>query len=249
MTVSASEERRWFKRFQRREGASVQLLCFHHAGGSAAMFREWTNLLPRSVEVIAVQLPGRADRFIETPYHDMTPLVDQLVEVIGPILERPYACYGASMGARVSWSLAHVLRERELPMPRKLYVSSSAAPSLDRQIRGWNGPDEGLVRYMRELGGTPSQVLDNPDLLEGVLPILRADLTVLSTHTFQPTAPLDVPIRAFAGASDAEVPPAQMATWSDETNAEFTLDIVESGHFLDVFGLRQVIEAIGKDLD
>ncbi len=213
------------------------------------MFREWTHLLPRSIELIAVQLPGRADRFNETPYDDMTPLVDRLVEVIGPILERPYACYGASMGARVSWSLAHVLRERELPMPSKLYVSSSAAPSLDRQIRGWNGPDEGLVRYMRELGGTPSQVLDDPDLLEGLLPILRADLTVLSTHTFQPTAPLDVPIRAFAGANDAEVPPAQMVPWSDETNAEFTLDIVESGHFLDFFGLRQVIEAIGKDLD
>jgi medium-chain acyl-[acyl-carrier-protein] hydrolase len=243
-----SDGRRWFKRFRRPAPGATTLLCLHHAGGNAAMFREWPRLLPPTVDPIAVQLPGRADRSDEPPFHEMTELVDNLVEAVEPLLEQPIAFFGASMGARVGWSLAHALRERGMPMPRALYVSASAAPSLDRQVRGWNGPDEGLVRYMRELGGTPSLLLKDRELLGEMVATLRADLTVLSTHTYQPEVLLDIPITAFAGVSDEESSPRQMEPWGAETTGPFVMKILDSGHFLDRYAVQQVIEVLVADL-
>jgi surfactin synthase thioesterase subunit len=245
---AAAAERRWLKRFGRRGPADVRLLCFHYAGGSAAMYRHWPRLMPSFIEPIAVQLPGRADRFGEPPYDHMTPLVDKLIEVATPLLDQPYACYGVSMGARVAWALAHTLRERAMPMPRMLFVAASAAPSLDNGTWRWEGRTDGLEGYVREMGGTPVEVLAEPELLAGLLPTLRADLTVLSTHGFRPPRPLDVPVRAFAGSGDAEASPERMSGWRAETSARFDLSLVPGGHFFDSAGERQVIATIGHDL-
>lgn len=241
-------DRRWLKCFGRPEPAGMRLLCFHYAGGSAGMFRQWPRLLPASIEPVAVQLPGRADRFSEPPYERMTPLVDELMGVLAPLLPEPFACYGVSMGARVAWALAHELRERMMPMPRALYVAASAAPSLDDGTWPWEGRSDGLEGYVREMGGTPDAVLAEPDLLAGLLPTLGADLTVLSTHGFRPVTPLDVPILAFAGVDDAEADPARMAGWRSETTARFGVDELPCGHFFDAEGERQVAAAIGRDL-
>lgn len=242
------QERRWLKRFRRAEAADVRLLCFHHAGGSAAMFRHWSRLMPWSIEPIAVQLPGRADRFREMPYERMTSLVDELIEVTGPLLGQPFACYGVSMGARVAWALAHALRERAMPAPRMLFVAASAAPDLDDGVWPWEGRDDGLEGYVREMGGTPAEVLAHPELLAGLLPTLRADLTVLSTHGFHPPVPLDVPIRGFAGIDDAEASPERMSGWRTETTARFDQSPLPCGHFFDSASERLVIQAIGSDL-
>jgi medium-chain acyl-[acyl-carrier-protein] hydrolase len=241
-------ERRWLKRYGRRGQSGIQLLCFPYAGGSAGIFRHWSRLLPQHVEPVAVQLPGRADRFLESPYERMAPLLDDLIGVLGPVLGRPFACYGTSMGARVAWALAHALRERALPMPRALYVTASAAPRLDNGSWRWEGRADGLEGYVREMGGTPDEVLAEPELVAALLPTLRADLTVLSTHDFRPATPLDVRIRAFAGVADDEAPPARMRAWGDETSARFDLDVLGCGHFADPDTERLMVEAISVEL-
>ena len=125
-------DRRWLKRFgQRVEPAEIRLLCFHHAGGSAGLYRSWANLLPPSIEPIAIQLPGRTERFHEPAYDRMEPLVDAIVAAVGPLLTRPYACYGVSMGARVAWALVHALRGRSMPLPSVLFLACDPAPMFD----------------------------------------------------------------------------------------------------------------------
>jgi len=240
---------RWFKRFGRRdEPADIRLLCFHHAGGSAAMYRPWSRLLPPSIEPIAVQLPGRADRFGEPAFDRMAPLVDALVEVLKPLLDRPFAGFGVSMGSRVAWALTHALRERSMPMPSQLFLACDVAPSHDDGTWPWEGRADGLEGYMREMGGTPPEVLAEPELVDALLPTLRADLTVLSTHGFHPRTPLDIPIHGFAGSDDPTAPAHRMTAWQAETTARFALTEVQSGHFLDAEAERQVIQAIGQDL-
>jgi medium-chain acyl-[acyl-carrier-protein] hydrolase len=240
---------RWFKRFGRRDDtAQVRLLCFHHAGGSAATYRQWPRLMPPSVEPIAVQLPGRADRFTEPAHDRMTSLVDDLVEVIKPLLDRRFACYGISMGARVAWTFTHALRERAMPLPVRLYVACDPAPVTDDGTWLWEGRSDGLEGYLREMGGTPAEVLDQPELLKALLPTLRADLAVISTQDFHPATPLDLPIRAFVGVDDPVAVPEQMNCWRTETTASFELHRLRSGHFLDAGAERQVVRAIVQDL-
>jgi surfactin synthase thioesterase subunit len=244
----AQDERRWLKRFGRCDAGDIRLLCFHYAGGNASMFRDLPRLLPRGIEPVAVQLPGRADRLREPPYDSMVPLVDRLVDVVRPLLDRPFACYGVSMGARVALALTHALRDRGMPMPRKLYVASSGAPCLDLMVREWDASDDGLVDYMRDLGGTPPEILGDTDLLMRLLPTLRADLTLLHTHPYRPVAPVDVAIQAFAGTDDVEASPERMGMWRLETSARFDIDVLAGGHFLTPDGERHIIEVIGSDL-
>ncbi|HEY0532518.1 MAG TPA: thioesterase domain-containing protein [Actinoplanes sp.] len=242
-------DRRWFKRFGRADNtARVRLLCFHHAGGSAAMYRSWTELVPASTELLAVQLPGRADRFVEPAHHRMAPLVDDLIEVIKPLLDRPFACFGISMGARVAWALTHRLRDRAMPLPARLYVACDPGPATDDGTWPWQGRPDGLEGWLRETGGTPAEVLAQPELLRAVLPTLRADLNVLTSHAFRPTAPLDVPVRAFAGRTDPMAPPERVGAWRNETTADFRLHHLPGGHFLTAEAEHQVVATIAEDL-
>jgi medium-chain acyl-[acyl-carrier-protein] hydrolase len=242
-------DRRWFKKFGARVRPSdVRLLCFHHAGGSAAMFRPWARLIPESVELIAVQLPGRADRFSEPAFDRMGPLVEELVEVAKPLLDRPFACYGVSMGARVAWAFAHILRDRSMPQPCALFVASNAAPCHDNGVWEWDEHPGGIEGYMREMGGTPPEVLAQPELMRALVPVLRADLAVLSTHRYVPAVALDMPIRAFAGLDDATSPPERMAGWAAETTGSFRLTAVRAGHFFDADAERDVLRLIVGDL-
>lgn len=238
----------WLRHYGRPNTGRIRLFCFHYAGGNAAMFRTWPALLPADIEPVAIQLPGRDDRHAEPPYEEMDPLVADLVEVLAPLLDRPFACYGFSMGARVALALTHALRDRGLPAPAALFVASSAAPALRLPVRGWAESDEGLVAYLRELGGTPAPVFDHPELLELFLPTVRADLRVVGTCPTPDRPPLTTPVRAFAGADDREAPPARMLPWRVETSAEFALTVVPGGHFFTEDGMRQVLSTTASDL-
>lgn len=227
---------------------SIRLLCFHYAGGTAAMFRDWPDRLPQDVATVAVQLPGRDNRFDEPPHVHMGPLVEEVLELLDPLLDEPFAFYGHSMGARVALALSHALRKAGRPGPRALFVASSAAPALGTKVRGWDESDEGLIAYLRELGGTPQIVFERPDLLELFLPPLRADLTVVATSGAPVRPPLDVPLHVFSGVDDHEASPERMAAWQEETTGPYAFDVVPGGHFFDPAGVAHVLDVIATTL-
>lgn len=212
------------------------------------MFRDWPRLLPRAIEQVAIQMPGRENRLAEPPFDRMEPIVAALLPEVEPLLDEPFACYGSSMGARVALSLTRALRDRGLPQPRKLFVASSSAPSLRTPVRGWDEPDAQLIAYLRELGGTPAEMFDNSELQGMFLPLVRADLTVIGTCGPAGEPPLSVPIRAFAGADDIEASPARMAAWQAETTGEFSLDVLPGGHFFTLAGQRRAVDLTAADI-
>jgi medium-chain acyl-[acyl-carrier-protein] hydrolase len=184
--------------------------------------------MPAGIEPIAVQLPGRADRFAERPFGSRPELVEVLAGELAPLLDQPFAFYGHSMGATIAWTLAHRFRDKAMPAPSALYLANTAAPDLDeeRQLR-WQ---DDVVGYLRSMGATRPEVFDQPELLASLLPMVRADLTLVDCFRFRPAVPLDMPIHAFAGAEDAEGAPERMSGWRFETRGRFDLDVVKGGH-------------------
>ncbi|HEX8353838.1 MAG TPA: alpha/beta fold hydrolase [Pyrinomonadaceae bacterium] len=212
--------------------AELRLFCFPYAGSSATIFHPWARLLPPEVELVAVQYPGRGQLRNLPPYERIGPLTQAITELLVPRLNAPFAFFGHSMGALVSFEVARALRSLRLPQPAHLFVSGSSAPHLRLLRRPFhNLPDPELVEELRQLNGTPQEVLDNPELLALVLPILRADFAVCDNYVHAPGEPLGRPLTAFAGDGDRDAGPDAVAAWRQHTTAEFALRVLPGDHF------------------
>ena len=175
----------WLIRPEVKPAARLRLFCFTYAGGGASIYRPWTRELPPELELCAVQLPGRENRLLEPAYTEMPALVEQLGTVLAPYLDRPFAFFGHSMGALVAFEMARTVRRRYGRSALHLFVSGHAAPRIARRRPPvYQLPDAAFVDAIRELNGTPEEVLENADLMALVLPALRADLTVCETYRY-----------------------------------------------------------------
>lgn len=212
--------------------ASVQLFCFPYAGGNAAAFLPWQPLLGRDVELWVAQLPGRGGRLFETPPHDLDDLVAQLTEAVAEHVDRPFALFGHSLGALVAFEVARALRHDGLPTPDSLWVAGAEGPQTRAVVHPLHDlPDAELVEALRDYGGTPTELLDDREMMELLLPGLRADLALDECYTYRPGAPLDLPIHLLLGNRDPHVEPTRVAGWSYESSQPVRRHVFPGDHF------------------
>lgn len=222
----------WLYYFQPNRKASVRLICFPYAGGSALVYRTWAQKLPANVEVVAIQLPGRATRMQEPPISKLTDLVEPIASALAPILDKPFAFFGHSMGALIAFEVARFFRRQERALPRHMFVSGRQAPQLKSEHAPlYNLPKEELLAELQNLEGTPREVLDHPELMELMLPILRSDFSICDTYEYKEEAPLACPITAFGGLQDSDVSRQRIEQWREQTTATFTLRMFQGNHF------------------
>lgn len=231
--VGARFDGSWVVRERPGHGAAMRVFCLPPAGGGAGGYRGWGALAP-ALDVVAIELPGHGRRLAEPPTESMTLLVQSLASALEPWLtDPPYTLFGHSMGGLVAFELARELRRRCLPPPSHLVVSAVAAPSVRTRPERTPHPctDADLTAELRRLGGTPEAVLREPELLDLLLPILRADLKLCTDYRFREEAALDCPITAMGGADDPTVAPDTLFGWAGHTTAGFDRIVLPGGHF------------------
>lgn len=222
---------RWLQVPKSNPRAALRLFCLPYAGGSPIVFRDWPAFLPASIEVSALQLPGRGTRLQEAPFIRMEPLVEAAAQALLGFLDRPYALFGHSLGALTAFELARQFRKLNAPLPLVLFVSASRAPQLPRtDASTYNLPEPEFLAKLRRLNGTPEAILANAELMQLLLPALRADFTVLDTYTYNHQPPLGCPITVFGGEADT-IGEAELVAWRVQTTAEFKLHILPGDHF------------------
>lgn len=212
--------------------AKLRLFCLPYAGGSASSFRTWSNNLPLTVEVCAIELPGRGTQIRSVPFSQLEPLVQAIAQVLLPYLDKPFAFFGHSMGAIVSFELARVLRRQYEREPLHLFVSGRRAPQIpssEPNIHTLSEP--AFLDKLRRLNGTPQAVLENAELMQLLLPTLRADFAVIETYVYAEQLPLSCPITVFGGLQDDEVGLDDLQAWRQHTNANFALQLFPGDHF------------------
>lgn len=188
--------------------------------------------MPPSVQALAVELPGRGGRLKETPFRKVEDLVPVLGQLISCYMDRPFAFFGHSMGAVIGFELARYMRRVYDTMPVHLFVSGRRAPTTpEPNPPSYNLPEPEFVEELRTLNGTPKEVLENPELMRLMIPLLRSDFELIQTYSYVSEPPLDCPITAFGGLADEEVERDVIEPWRQETNARFTLRMLPGDHF------------------
>ena len=222
----------WVGRFKPDPRDRLRLFCFPYAGGSAQIYFDWRDPLAEIVDVLPVQLPGRGSRLSEVPFNNITLLVEAISQAIIPHLDKPFAFFGHSMGALLSFELARSLRRNGRPTPVHLFVSGCSAP----HVRSADGPvhqlpDESLIEKLRTLNGTSSDVLESNELIKILLPSLRADFEICETYHYTPEPKFDFPVTVLAGLEDKECPLPEMEAWKELTDNEYSVHLFPGDHF------------------
>ena len=223
---------RWLPHRKCNPGARLRLFCFPYAGGGAVVYRKWSQSLPATVEVCPVELPGRASRLQEPPFTKLLPLVHSLAQAIRAHLDKPFAFFGHSMGGVIGFELARHLRDEYGFGPSHLFVSGCPAPEMvNLDPPTFNLPEPEFFEELRRLNGTPKEVLEHPELMQLMLPLLRADFELTETYVYSSGRPLDCPISAFGGLRDDVVSREQLEAWLHHTSAGFSLRMFPGDHF------------------
>ena len=223
----------WLSSRSPDSSARIRLFCLPHAGAGASAYNIWKRFLPAFIEVCPIRIPGRETRLSEASCTDSVTLTDSITLGLSGHLDKPYAIFGHSMGALLALDLAQNMRARGLRQPSHLFVSGRNAthvPMKHGSIHKMEDEDF-LAALSIRYGGLPQEILDTPELLELYLPILRADLTLLETHHYQPLGPLACPISAFCGKDDANVSRDGLEAWREHTSASFETRWFDGGHF------------------
>lgn len=229
--------------------AALRLFCFPYAGGGASIFRAWPDHLPATIEVCAIQYPGRENRLNEPLLDNTDQLVAALLPAVRPYLDRPFAFFGHSLGALIAFEVARQLDAAPRARLVHLFASARAAPQLPAdgpQIHTL--PQADFIRQIAQLDGTPAEILEHAELMELLYPILRADFAVNETYVYRPSPPLACPISALGGLRDRLVDRTQLEAWGKQTNGSFAVRMFPGHHFF-INDLRSLLlRIITQDL-
>ncbi|QCK88549.1 thioesterase [Phreatobacter aquaticus] len=227
----------------------LRLFTLPFAGGSASSFASWRAKLPPSMALTPVHLPGRERRLFETPIDAMPAMIAALATAIQPWLDRPYILFGHSMGAVMAYELAAALADLGAPPPDLLVVSGHGAPILPRTFRQISAlDDKAFLAAVTELGGLPRQLLDEPELLELVLPALRADFRLCETYAWGARDPLSCPVLALGGRSDPIAGQAELESWQHMTTRPLRSRMFDGNHFFLSTATDAIICSIAETL-
>jgi medium-chain acyl-[acyl-carrier-protein] hydrolase len=223
----------WFPGARSNPNAAIRLFCFAHAGGGASGFARWPRHLPPHIAVISCQLPGHEERLREPTIEQMPPLLDALIPDLLPLLDRPFAFFGHSLGSWIGYGILRRLRQAGGPLPIRFFVSSCRAPHLPPRVGPIHqlAPQLMIDEIQRRYGAIPAPILEDRDLMDMFIRVLRSDFALFESAEFPPEPPLPCPITAFGGTEDPIVGPADIQAWSTHTAAPgFQFRPIPGGH-------------------
>lgn len=233
-----------------RPWARLRLVCVPFAGGGTSVYREWAAHLPDEVEVVAAALPGREGRIAEPALDSVDALAAGLVAGLSTHLDRPFALFGHSMGALVAFEVIRRLRPMGLE-PVHFFASAHKAPHVrtKRTPDRHPLPDDEFVAAVDRLNGIPTEILENAEFMEMILPSLRADFRAAETYDYRPGLPLHCPISAYGGLDDDGVIHEDIEAWGHHTRGAFRVQMFPGDHFFVNSSRERLLRSICTDLE
>lgn len=208
-------------------------------------YRSWVDQLQPEVELVGVQLPGRENRFCDPLIEDVHAAAHAVAQSMRELAgDLPYAFFGHSLGASLAYEVAQILhQECSRYAPRHLIVSGRRAPGVPRREKLLHLlPAHELKRELFELNCTPPEILQNDELMDMLMPRLRADFAMAENYVHRHATAVPCPISAFGGRSDKDVSPEDIEAWAPLTSGPFSITHFDGDHFF-IHGAEQQVLA------
>ncbi|MFI1105066.1 thioesterase II family protein [Streptomyces melanogenes] len=223
-------------RLTQRSQPARTLVCLGFCGGGTASFHSWIPALPDDTDLVAVCYPGREGRFLEECAESWDELAADAAHAVAQVAaEGPYILFGHSMGGWMAFEVTARLAAAGTPVPQALVVSACNAPDQglsERDRFPAQGQHDGeLLDWMRTHGLLPAHVLEEPELTEMAVELMRADIRARDTFTFAPGTRVDVPLQVFSGEDDPVIGDDLGPRWAGLTTGAFRHDVLPGGHF------------------
>ncbi|CAF89691.1 unnamed protein product [Tetraodon nigroviridis] len=164
----------------------------------------------------------------------MQQIVDEVVAALLPQLkEKPFALFGHSFGAFTSLAVAEALKRLHNLEAAHIFLSGASAPYSQTRLaapKRSHLPDEDFLEWLTLIGGTPPELLANPEVLKLFLPALKADLQVVENYSCSPPGRplLSCPVTCFDGKDDVA---HDLQAWRSITSGDFSIRMLPGSHF------------------
>jgi medium-chain acyl-[acyl-carrier-protein] hydrolase len=216
----------------RQLGARIRLFCLPYAGGSAAIYKDWQKAVPAELQICPIELPGRGLRSREPLPHSIPELAREIASALDLHNDKPLALFGHSMGAAIAYEVARNLEAKNNRALCVLIVSGARAPFLERKKPGVGDlSDSEFLDHIRDLNGTPPEVLADQELMAVLLPMLRRDFINCERYRLENPHVLRTPITALAGDGDVDISISDVEAWSALTVGRFLAQSFPGDHF------------------
>ncbi|HEC44649.1 MAG TPA: SDR family NAD(P)-dependent oxidoreductase [Bacteroides sp.] len=248
---------KWVLRTNRIDNPRMRLFCLPYFAGGASVYSSWQESLQDGIEVCAIQYPGREERMGEDPIDNYLDLVKAISDVIDPLLNCPIAFYCHSAGAGIGLELTRYLRREKGIQPVKFIVGGWRSPHMvspfkfldaiqdDEVYMDKNIPN--IVNHLRSLEISES-VLQNKELIEEMLPALRADILLGKRYKYYEDEPMSCPLTALAGKDDTVFQGGQIKAWKKHTSGEFNFRMVNGSHLFCRDNKEELLEILTEEL-
>lgn len=226
--------------------SNFNLFCLPHAGGNKYAYQPFIEAAPDFIDVKVLEYPGRGEKSSQALITDAISLAELMLNEIRDQLGTPYSIYGHSMGTLIGLLLLRKIEENGLKMPEFVFFTGSEGPrsrkfEKDRHLL----PKDELIEELRLLGGVTEDVLNEPDIMDFFLPIIRADFQAIESFKYFETAPLNVPMTIAIGTQE-KVSSDQAKSWQHETR--FPLEIMQfhGNHFFIFDHAKRILNLISE---
>ncbi|ARU26541.1 thioesterase II family protein [Cellvibrio sp. PSBB006] len=211
---------------------NINIFCFPYAGGNASFYRSWGHNFSGIANIVPIELPGHGARILEPPYCSLRKLVDDIAIEIIDLLEKPYIFLGYSMGTKIAFELMRFFQKKSIDLPSHFIAIASPAPRAIKRFPPIHTlPDDDFIDSLSRYNGMSDTILQDRNLMELLLPALRADFSMLDEYQSVDNSrfPLDVSI--FGGTSDQHVSIEEMMLWGQNFQNLYRSRFFPGNHF------------------
>jgi medium-chain acyl-[acyl-carrier-protein] hydrolase len=248
--ISHRTNSKWFNYLKRPIKPKLTIVCFPFAGGDASFYQNWATEIKADVQIISIQFPGRANRFLESPYTNLNDLIVELIKNWECFIETPYVLFGHSLGGLAIYELTRILNENNQMQPLHLFISGCKAPHLLKNKERYLLPKQAFIEMIKEMDGTPKEIVENQEMMDLLVPMLRADFQLIETYTHQEKHKrIRLPITLMGGTEDPEVGMEDLEAWKSVIEGPCKLQLFQGGHFFLKDSEKEFFDFINTEIE